>query len=74
MKFSELTKPELDIILENANFTEEEEDIFKLLSRGKSIIEIAEHIMICERTVNRKVTKIKYKIDKLEVLNGKDNC
>lgn len=74
MKFSELTKPELDIILENANFTEEEEDIFKLLSRGKSIIEIAEHIMICERTVNRKVTKIKNKIDKLEVLNGKDNC
>lgn len=74
MKFSELTKPELDIILENANFTEEEEEIFKLLSRGKSIIEIAEHIMICERTVNRKVTKIKNKIDKLEVLNGKDNC
>lgn len=74
MKFSELTKPELDIILENANFTKEEEDIFKLLSRGKSIIEIAEHIMICERTVNRKVIKIKNKIDKLEVLNGKDNC
>ena len=73
MKFSELTKPELDIILKNANFTEEEEEIFKLLSRGKSIIEIAEHIMICERTVNRKVTKIKNKIDKLEVLNGKDN-
>lgn len=74
MKFSELTKPELDFILKYANFTDEEEDIFKLLSRGKSIIEIAEHIMICERTVNRKVTKIKNKIDKLEVLNGKDNC
>ena len=56
------------------NFTEEEEDIFKLLSRGKSIIEIAEHIMICERTVNRKVIKIKNKIGKLEGLNGKDNC
>ena len=74
MKFSELTKPELDTILENANFTEEEEDIFKLLSRGKSIIEIAEHIMICERTVNRKVIKIKNKIGKLEGLNGKYNC
>ena len=74
MKFSELTKPELDFILKYANFTEEEEDIFKLLSRGKSIIEIAEHIMICERTVNRKVKKIKKKIGKLEGLNGKDNC
>lgn len=74
MKFSELTKPELDFILKYANFTQEEEEIFKLLSRGKSIIEIAEHIMICERTVNRKVTKIKNKIGKLEGLNGKDNC
>ena len=74
MKFSELTKPELDFILKYANFTEEEEDIFKLLSRGKSIIEIAEHIMICERTVNRKVIKIKNKIGKLEGLNGNDNC
>ena len=74
MKFSELTKPELDFILKYANFTEEEEDIFKLLSRGKSIIEIAQHIMICERTVNRKVIKIKNKIGKLEGLNGKDNC
>ena len=73
MKFSELTKPELDFILKYANFTEEEEDIFKLLSRGKSIIEIAEHIMICERTVNRKVIKIKNKVGKLEGLNGKDN-
>lgn len=73
MKFSELTKPELDFILKYANFTQEE-DIFKLLSRGKSIIEIAEHIMICERTVNRKVIKIKNKIGKLEGLNGKDNC
>lgn len=68
MKFSELTKPELDFILKYANFTDDEEDIFKLLSRGKSIIEIAEHIMICERTVNRKVTRIKEKISKLEGL------
>ena len=30
MKFSELTKPELEKILENANFTEEEGRIFKL--------------------------------------------
>ena len=31
MKFSELTKPELDEIIENANFTDEELRIFKLL-------------------------------------------
>lgn len=30
MKISELTKPELEKIIENANFTDEEERIFKL--------------------------------------------
>lgn len=30
MKFSELTKPELEKILENANFTEEELRIFNV--------------------------------------------
>ena len=28
MKFSKLTKPELETIIENANFTEQEEEIF----------------------------------------------
>lgn len=65
MKFSELTKPELDFILKYANLTSEEIEIFKLLSREKSIIEISEHMMICERTVNRKAAKIKEKINKL---------
>lgn len=65
MKFSELTKPELDFILQYANLTSEEIEIFKLLSREKSIIEIAEQMMICERTVNRKAAKIKEKINKL---------
>lgn len=27
MKFSKLTKPELEVIIENANFTEQEEEI-----------------------------------------------
>ena len=34
MKFSKLTKPELETIIENANFTEQEEEIFYLLARG----------------------------------------
>lgn len=68
MKFSELTKPELDEILKNANFTEEEENIFTMLARGKTLTEVAQKSMICERTVQRKVDKIKAKIEKLEVL------
>ena len=56
------------------DFSNDELVILEMRRRGKSIIEIAEHIMICERTVNRKVIKIKNKIGKLEGLNGKDNC
>lgn len=66
MKFSELTKPELERIIENANFTEEELRIFKLLSHGRSITEIAMRLSVCDRTVNRKINKIKSKISKLE--------
>jgi DNA-binding NarL/FixJ family response regulator len=66
MKFSELTKPELEHIIENANFTEEELRIFKLLSQGRSITEIAMRLSVCDRTVNRKINKIKSKINKLE--------
>ena len=69
MKFSELTKPELDEIIKNANFTEEELRIFKLLSQGRSITEIAMRLPVCDRTVNRKINKIKKKISKLEVIN-----
>ena len=69
MKLSELTKPELDKITENANFTDEELRIFKLLSQDKSITDIAVRMSTSSRTINRKISKIKQKISKLEVLN-----
>ena len=69
MKLSELTKPELEKIKENANFTDEELRIFKLLSQDKSITDIAARMSASSRTINRKISKIKQKISKLEVLN-----
>ena len=68
MKLSELTKPELEKIKENANFTDEELRIFKLLSQDKSITDIAVRMSASNRTINRKISKIKQKISKLEVL------
>lgn len=65
MKFSELTKPELEKIIENANFTEEEARIFKLLTRGRTITDIAICMSASDRTVNRKIKKIKEKIERL---------
>lgn len=69
MKLSELTKPDLERIKENANFTDEELRIFKLLSQDKSITDIAVRMSASSRTINRKISKIKQKISKLEVLN-----
>ena len=69
MKLSELTKPELEKIKENANFIDEELRIFKLLSQDKSITDIAVRMSASSRTINRKISKIKQKISKLEVLN-----
>ena len=66
MKLSKLTKPELEEILENANLTEDEQIVFDLLSKGKTITEISLEISVCERTVNRRIHKIKNKINRLE--------
>lgn len=65
MKFSELTKPELDKIQENANFTEEEGRIFKLLSRNFKQKEIAARLCVSQRTLERRIRSIKNKIERV---------
>lgn len=62
MRFSELTKPELEEIAENANFTEEEARIFKLLSRNFTQKEIAARICMSQRTLERRIKCIKSKV------------
>ena len=66
MKFSELTKPELDKITENANFTEEEQEIFKLLMANKSLEEIAQRLLLPKATISRRVKNIKSKAERSE--------
>lgn len=66
MKLSELTKPELDRILENANFTEEEQEIFKLLMAGRSLEEIAQRLLLSKATISRRVKSIKNKAERSE--------
>lgn len=62
MKLSKLTKPELEEILENANLTDDEMDVFLMLSRGKSIKEIAFKQSVSTATVSRRIECIKKKI------------
>ena len=62
MRFSKLTKPELDYLLENANFTEEEEKIFRMLSKGKSRSQVGLEISVSDSTIDRRIRDIKSKI------------
>lgn len=67
MKF-DFTKPELDYILNNANFTIEQEQIFKMLTSkyGRaSIVNIAIKMNMSESTVKRRIKQIKNKILRL---------
>ena len=59
MKLSKLTKPELEEIFRNANFTEEEEKVFWLLAGGKSLEQISAKTFLPIATVNRRVKSIK---------------
>ena len=64
----DFVKKEFDYILENANFTEEQEKIFKRLTdkRGRqSIVQISIEENISTATVSRIIKKIKKKILRL---------
>ena len=64
----DFTKKELEYILENANFTVEQEKIFKMLTSkyGRaSIVNISLTMNISESTVKRRIKQIKHKIIKI---------
>ena len=64
----DFTKKELDFINENANFTEEQERIFKMLTSRygrQSIVNIAYKMNMSESTVKRRIKQIKNKILKI---------
>ena len=68
IKRLDFTRLELDYILENANFTIEEEKIFKMLTSkyGRaSIVNISLTMNMSESTVKRRIKQIKHKIIRL---------
>lgn len=67
MKY-DFTKKELEYILNNANFTIEQEEIFKMLTSkyGRaSIVNISLKMNMSESTVKRRIKQIKNKILRL---------
>lgn len=68
IKRFDFTKAELEYILENANFTVEQEEIFKMLTSkyGRaSIVNISLKMNMSESTVKRRIKQIKSKILRL---------
>ena len=65
---SSLTKPELETIVTNANFTDDEERIFNLLSRGFSVLEVSQKSGMSESSVYRRIRIIKVKVEKVRFL------
>ena len=68
VKKFDFTKQELEYILNNANFTVEQEEIFKMLTSkyGRaSIVNISIKMNMSESTVKRRIKQIKNKILRL---------
>ena len=68
VKRLDFTTPELEYILNNANFTVEQEEIFKMLTSkyGRaSIVKKKKKMNMSESTVKRRIKQIKNKILRL---------
>ena len=62
LKIPDFTRPEIEYIKENANFTEQENSLFDLRNRENSLENCAEEMNISLSTVKRINKRIKSKI------------
>lgn len=62
---SSLTKPELEELKELLNLTDDEEMIFKELSKGRSKVFIADKCLLSASTIDRRIKSIVSKINKI---------
>ena len=62
---SGLTKPELEILQENLNLTDDELEVFKGLVKGRSKVRIAEDCLVSVGTVANRIRAIQDKVNRL---------
>ena len=65
MKLTEFTRPEVEYLRQECNFTDEERAVFDLLVTARSVIQIADTLHMSEATVYRRLRNIKRKILKV---------
>lgn len=68
---SSLTKPELEEKKELLNLTEDELEVFSMLAKGKTLVEVSMENRISVSTLKRRIESIKRKVEKL---NGKSSA
>lgn len=61
-QFHDLVKPEVNYIVDNGNFTDQENEVFMLRCKGESLENIAESCHVCYKTAYRINKRIKNKI------------
>lgn len=62
LDFTYLTRSELETLKKDIILTEDEEIVFDMLAKGKSIRQIADRAQMCTRSVDRRIKNIKKKI------------
>lgn len=69
-----LTKPELELLIDLCNFSEEESEILTMLSKNNSLIEISENTKLSVSTVKRRTLKIRKKVERMVkvTIDGKE--
>lgn len=66
MYLTSLTKPELEELRERLNLTEDEENIYNLLSKGRSNTYICDKCILSPSALDRKIKKIKAKVNRIK--------
>lgn len=62
---NELTTPEVNRLRDLCNFTDEEQAVFNLRTRGKSVVEISMVCAMSEGTVKRRLAGIQRKVSRV---------
>lgn len=62
---NDLTTPEVNRLRELCNFTDEEQAVFNLRTRGKSVVEISLACAMSEGTVKRRLAGIRRKVSRV---------
>lgn len=67
MDLSVYTTQEIEIMRGKLNLTDDEDMIFQMLSKKRSINEISDKLQMSTRSVDRRIKQIRFKLEKLNI-------